>query len=193
MLQKLLGSQGRAEILKNLFTSEHKCVHLRQLARLSGLSAPVLLRELNQLLTLKLVVAQKDGNRVNYSANADSPLFPILCELVMKTEGAAEILKKAFADSSASIIFIFGSYAKGTADADSDIDLFVIGDCGLRSVTRHIHAVAGEIGQEINPYVITQNDFRTRLQNHDHFLIEICQSPKIFLKGDADEFAKLAG
>ena len=193
MLQKLLGSQGRAEILKNLFTSEHKILHLRQLARLSGLSAPVLLRELNQLLTLKLVVAQRDGNRVNYSANVNSPLFSVLCELVLKTEGAAGILKEAFADSSASLVFIFGSYAKGTADADSDIDLFVIGDCGLRNVTKHIHAVAGKIGQEVNPYVITQNDFRTRLQNHDHFLMEICQSPKIFLKGDADEFAKLAG
>ena len=193
MLQKLLGSQGRAEILKNLFTSEHKILHLRQLARLSGLSAPVLLRELNQLLTLKLVVAQRDGNRVNYSANVNSPLFSVLCELVLKTEGAAGILKEAFADSSASLVFIFGSYAKGTADADSDIDLFVIGDCGLRNVTKHIHAVAGKIGQEVNPYVITQDDFRTRLQNHDHFLMEICQSPKIFLKGDADEFAKLAG
>ena len=193
MLQKLLGSQGRAEILKNLFTSEHKILHLRQLARLSGLSAPVLLRELNQLLTLKLVVAQRDGNRVNYSANVNSPLFSVLCELVLKTEGAAGILKEAFADSPASLVFIFGSYAKGTADADSDIDLFVIGDCGLRNVTKHIHAVAGKIGQEVNPYVITQNDFRTRLQNHDHFLMEICQSPKIFLKGDADEFAKLAG
>ena len=193
MLQKLLGSQGRAEILKNLFTSEHKILHLRQLARLSGLSAPVLLRELNQLLTLKLVVAQRDGNRVNYSANVNSPLFSVLCELVLKTEGAAGILKEAFSDSSASLVFIFGSYAKGTADADSDIDLFVIGDCGLRSVTRHIHAIAEKIGQEVNPYVITQNDFRTRLLNHDHFITEICQSPKIFLKGDADEFAKLAG
>ena len=193
MLQKLLGSQGRAEILKNLFTPEHKSLHLRQLARLSGISAPVLLRELNQLVSLKLVIAQRDGNRVNFSANIDSPLFNALCELVLKTEGAAGILKEAFADSSALCIFIFGSYAKGTASADSDIDLFVIGDCGLRDVTRHIHAIAGKVGQEINPYVITQNDFQTRLQNHDHFLSEICQSPKIFLKGDADEFARLAG
>ena len=192
MLQKLLGSQARAEILKNLFTAERKSVHLRELSRLSKLSAPVLQRELRQLNQLGLVVAQKDGNRVNYSANAESPIYQLLCELVLKTEGAADILRAAFVDVSADYVFIFGSMAKGTAKADSDIDLFVIGDCGLREVTRHIHIVADRISQVVNPYVISLKDYQSRLQRHDHFLEEIRLSPKIFLKGDANEFARLA-
>ena len=192
MLQKLLGSQARAEILKNLFTAERKSVHLRELSRLSKLSAPVLQRELRQLNQLGLIVAQKDGNRVNYSANAESPIYQLLCELVLKTEGAADILRAAFVDVSADYVFIFGSMAKGTAKADSDIDLFVIGDCGLREVTRHIHIVADRISQVVNPYVISLKDYQSRLQRHDHFLEEIRLSPKIFLKGDANEFARLA-
>ena len=192
MLQKLLGSQARAEILKNLFTQEHKSIHLRELSRLSGLSAPVLQRELRQLEALGIVTIQKDGNRVKFSANADNLLYPLLCELVLKTEGPAGILKDAFADSPAIFVFIFGSTANGTAHAGSDIDLFVIGDCGLRDVTKRIHAAAGKIGQEINPYVISQNDFTERLHKQDHFLNEIISTPKIFLKGDADEFARLA-
>lgn len=192
MLQKLLGSQARAEILKNLFTQEHKSIHLRELSRLSGLSAPVLQRELRQLEALGIVTIQKDGNRVKFSANDDNLLYPLLCELVLKTEGPAGILKDAFADSPAIFVFIFGSTANGTAHAGSDIDLFVIGDCGLRDVTKRIHAAAGKIGQEINPYVISQNDFTERLHKQDHFLNEIISTPKIFLKGDADEFARLA-
>ena len=192
MLQKLLGSQARAEILKNLFTQEHKSIHLRELSRLSGLSAPVLQRELRKLEALGIVTIQKDGNRVKFSANADNLLYPLLCELVLKTEGPAGILKDAFADSPAIFVFIFGSTANGTAHAGSDIDLFVIGDCGLRDVTKRIHAAAGKIGQEINPYVISQNDFTERLHKQDHFLNEIISTPKIFLKGDADEFARLA-
>lgn len=192
MLQKLLGSQARAEILKNLFTQEHKSIHLRELSRLSGLSAPVLQRELRQLEALGIVTIQKDGNRVKFSANDDNLLYPLLCELVLKTEGPAGILKDAFADSPAIFVFIFGSTANGTAHAGSDIDLFVIGDCGLRDVTKRIHAAAGKIGQEINPYVISQNDFTERLHKQDHFLNDIISTPKIFLKGDANEFARLA-
>ena len=192
MLQKLLGSQARAEILKNLFTSARKSVHLRELSRISGLSAPVLLRELRQMMSLGLVIAVKDGNRVQFSANAESPLFAVLCELVLKTDGVAGILKEAFSDSSAEIVFIFGSVAKGTDSAGSDVDLFVIGDCGLRDVSRRIYTVADKIGQEINPYVITLKEFQVRLQKHDHFLSEIRLAPKIFLKGGASEFERLA-
>ena len=192
MLQKLFGSQARAEILKKLFTPEQKVVHLRELSRLCGLSAPVLQRELRQLVALGIVVAEKDGNRVNFSANSENQLYSLLCELVLKTEGPAGILKEAFADSAADFVFIFGSTAKGTAHAGSDIDLFVIGSCGLRDVTKHIHAVAERINQEVNPYVISRNDFRERIHKQDHFINEILTTPKIFLKGDADEFARLA-
>ena len=193
MLQKLLGSQARAEIIKILFTSQHKVVHLRELSRLSDLSAPVLLRELRQLVRMGLVISQKDGNRVNYSANKQGPLFGVLCELVSKTDGAIEILRSAFSDISADFVFVFGSLARGTDGVDSDIDLFVIGDCGLREVSMRICSAANEIRQEINPYVITLNDFQSRIKMHDHFLVEVCASQKVFLKGEKDEFERLAG
>ena len=192
MLKELFGSQGRAEILKHLFTSECRSIHLRELSRLSGVSAPSLQRELRQLVKLRLVNAERDGNRVNYCANRQSPIFALLCELVLKTEGAVGKLRAEFENLPAEIIFIFGSVANGTASPDSDIDLFVIGDCGLREVTRRIHAVASEIGQEINPYIVTRIEYQERIRNHDHFLNEVSASAKIFLKGDADEFTRLA-
>ena len=192
MLQELLGSQARAEILKNLFTEEKRNVHLRELSRMSNLSAPVLQRELRHLTMHGLVIAQKDGNRVNFSANTESSLYSVLCELVSKTVGVVGILRAAFADISADYIFIFGSMAKGTANANSDIDLFVMGDCGLREVTRRVHSVAERIGREVNPYVIPRDDYLSRVQRHDHFFEEIRLTPKIFLKGNEDEFARLA-
>ena len=192
MLQQILGSQARAEILKMLFTPERKTIHLREFSRKASLSAPVLQRELRQMAELGLISAEKDGNRVNFSANTDHPLYPVLCDLVLKTEGAAGLLKQAFADCTAEFVFIFGSVAKKTAGKDSDIDLFVIGDCGLREITRRIHSAAPQIGQEVNPYVISRDDFLSRLHENDHFLREIVDTPKIFLKGSEDEFVAMA-
>ena len=66
--------------------------------------------------------------------------------------------------------------------------LFRSGDCGLREVSRRIHTVADNVPQEINPYVITAHDFLARKQKQDHFISEILTTPKVFLKGTADEF-----
>ena len=187
MLQHLLGSQGRAEILKSLFTPERKSAHLRELSRLAHLSAPVLQRELRKLTDLGIILAEKDGNRINFSANHRHLLFPVLCQLVQKTEGCVAVLQNCFLDCQAEFIFVFGSYAKDTAIATSDIDLFVIGDCGLREVTRLIHQAAEKINQVINPYVITAREYQERCKNGDPFILEIAHSPKIFLKGSPDE------
>ena len=191
MLATILGSKGRAEILKCLFTLERRRVHLRALSRSASISAPVLKRELQKLSDLSLIITEKDGNRVYFSANHHHHLYAVLCQLVQKTEGSEAILRDCFSDCPAKYVFLFGSFASGTAHAASDIDLFVIGDCGLREVTRRIHLVADKIGREINPYVISEQAFLQRKNKQDHFILEIIQSPKIFLKGTPDEFVAM--
>jgi predicted nucleotidyltransferase len=192
MLQKLLGSQARAEILKKLFTGAGQSFYLREFARITGISAPLLSRELRNLASMGLVLIAEDGNRINFTANKAHVLYSVLCELVDKSCGSVELLRKIFADSSADLIFVFGSQAKGTANAQSDIDIFVIGDCGLREITKRLQQISNKITQEINPYVISKAEFQKRLKNDDHFLKEILNTPKIFLKGGADEFAAMA-
>jgi len=191
MLQKIMGSQGRAEILKMLFTDAHLSVHLRELARHAQLSAPVLHRELHQLSELGLITQLKDGNRLNFTANREHPLYNVLCELVRKTDGIEETMRAALTSDAIECAFIFGSIAKGTATAQSDVDVFVIGNLGLRDVTRMIHPVAEKIGREINPYVISKDDFLKRKKEQDHFISSIIDSPKIFLKGTANDLTSM--
>ncbi len=85
-LQRIIGSQSRSEIFKRLFTPGVPSIYLRKLAREAGLSAPVIHRELQNLLELGLVLQNSDGNRINFSANPDHPLYPAVCELVQKAD-----------------------------------------------------------------------------------------------------------
>lgn len=85
MLQKIIGSRSRAKILGKLFKRENPSFYLRRLAREIGLSAPVVHRELKNLVETGLVLQNTDGNRINFSANPEHPLFSVLCELVAKT------------------------------------------------------------------------------------------------------------
>ena len=191
MLEQIVGSKGRAAILKSLFDGRGQRAHIRELARVSHLSAPSLMREAKSLVRLGLLRESRDGNRVDYEANVDSPLYEVLKQLVEKTAGAEIVLRDAFADSPAQIVFIYGSRAKGSERADSDYDLFVIGNEGLRSVSGRIREAARKIDVEINPYVITPEEFVRRMKSGDHFLKDVMSSAKRFLKGDENEFARL--
>ena len=149
------------------------------------------MREAKEMVRLGLLCEDRDGNRVDYFANVKSPLYDVLCQLVEKTVGAEIVLREMFADSRTNVVFIYGSRAKGSERADSDYDLFVIGDEGLRSISGIVRHAAETIDVEINPYVITPAEFRRRLKAGDHFISEVMSSPKRFLKGDENELARL--
>ena len=191
MLEQIIGSKGRAAILRSLFDGRRQGVHIRELARISQLSAPSLMREAKSMVRLGLLQESKDGNRVDYVANVASPLYEVLERLVEKTAGAEVVLRDAFADSPAKVVFIYGSRAKGSERADSDYDLFVIGNEGLRGVSARIQKVAEKIDVEINPYVIAPDEFSRRMKAGDHFLNDVMASAKRFLKGNEDELARL--
>lgn len=84
LLQKLFGSQTRAAILKTLFSVEARKVHLRELSRLTGLSAPNLMREAKALAYEGILTEEKDGNRILYAANPACPIHSALKEIVAK-------------------------------------------------------------------------------------------------------------
>ncbi len=192
ILDKLIGSKGRVALLTMLLDGKQRRVHIRELARNSGLSAPSLMREAKSLVKIGLLLEERDGNRVDYLANVASPLYAVLSELVAKTAGAEIALKEAFSDSDNDVVFIYGSRAKGMERTDSDYDVLVIGREGLRKTVARAGAVANRIGVEVNPYVITTEELKQRISSGDHFLKEVMASQKIFLKGDEDELARLA-
>lgn len=192
MLERIVGSKGRVALLRALFDGRCQSVHIRELARKAELSAPSLMREAKNLVNMGLLKEVRDGNRVDYSANSDSPLYAPLLSLVEKTSGPIALLKEAFADSAADFVFVYGSRARGTERADSDIDLFVIGNEGLRMVSSRIASVAERVDVEVNPYVISSAELKRRLAAGDHFLNEVMASPKIFLKGDESGLAGMA-
>lgn len=192
VLETLLGSKGKVALLTTLLDGKQRKVHIRELARNCGLSAPSLMREAKSLVKIGLLQEERDGNRLDYLANVGSPLYAPLSELISKTSGPESALREAFADSDNDFVFIYGSRAKGNERADSDYDVFVIGREGLRQVAARIGEVADKVGMEINPYVIAPDEFRRRVAAGDHFLGEVMSSPKTFIKGDEHELERLA-
>jgi predicted nucleotidyltransferase len=190
-LTDIIGSKSRAEVFKLLFEQPGTELYLRELQRRSGLSLRPIQQELSNLQAIGLIKVRKDGNRVYFSANSEHPLFPEIRSLVEKTTGVRALLQKALADPAIQLAFIFGSVASGTAKPGSDLDLFVVGELGLRKLTKLLSGTSDKIGRVVNPHVMTAQEFSKRMQTSDHFISNIMDSDKMFLIGDENELKRL--
>ena len=81
---------------------------------------------------------------------------------MLKTTGLTDLVKKALeGNPKIRIAFIFGSIATGTEKAESDVDLMVIGDVGLRRLSALLSVVPDQIGREVNPHTLSSEEFKT--------------------------------
>jgi predicted nucleotidyltransferase len=189
LLLELVSSRVRMEILRLLFGIGTPSLHARELQRRSRQNANNLHRELRKLSRLGLLLSRRDGNRLYYQANRSHPLYPEIRGLVLKTVGLAEVLRQALSDPNIRWAFVFGSIAGGTETAESDIDLMVIGDLGLRKVSGLLSGVGMRLGREVNPHVFPIKEFLDRLARREHFVTQVLDGPRLFIVGAEDEFA----
>lgn len=182
-LSEILSSRSRAAIFKLLFSGSEKELHVREIQRRSKLNDSTLRQELKKLVRLDLVKGRKDSNRIYYRANRDSPLYPEILNLVIKTTGIVQVLRESMKDQRVSVAFVFGSIAVGEESAGSDVDILVIGEIGFRDLSEVLSGCSEEIGREINPHVMTSDEYRKRVRSGEHFISHVLKSPKIFIVG----------
>jgi predicted nucleotidyltransferase len=186
-LAELLSSRARAEIFRLLLSGTGEELHVREIERRSGLNDSTLRQELRKLVRLDIVQSRRDSNRVYYRAKTESPLYPEIRNLVLKTSGLSDVMKSALTDKRIRVAFVFGSIARGEERAGSDVDLMVIGQLGLRDLSRLLSGIEEKIGREVNPHVLREEEFRKRIRAKEHFASSVMESPKIFIIGSERE------
>lgn len=190
-LEQIFSSKARANIFKSLFSLNRNEIHLREIQRLSGLSVETIRRELKKLVSMALISKRIDSNRTYYQANTNHPLFNEIHKIVLKTEGLKDVLKKALSVTQNDFVFVFGSFASGTSNENSDIDLFIIGETGLREISKLLKEPSVVLQREINPHTLTLEEFKNRIYKKDHFVLNLLNSSKLFIIGSEDEFTRL--
>lgn len=193
MLAHFLLGPFRTRVLSVLLLHPDTALHARELARRIGGLPGSTSRELVKLADAGILLRQQIGNQVHYRANRDCPVFVDLAGLLRKTSGIATVLTDALVPLAGHIhcALVFGSVARGTETTHSDVDVLVLGDIGFAEVIAALHPAQEEIQREINPVVYRIEDFRAKLASNNTWAREVVENPKLFLIGDADDFAKL--
>ena len=193
VLREILSSTVRSEIFRLLFGASDRQLHVREMERRTGLSIATVRQELQKLLRMQLVEVQRSGNRLYYRANKGHPLYPDIRNMVLKTAGMVDILRDALDKEGVTIAFVFGSVASNQEGARSDVDLMVIGDVGLRTLSDWLSGISEQIGREVNPHVINEIEFGQRKRSHDHFVTRVLESEKLFIKGNEHDLEAMGG
>lgn len=188
-----LFSPYRRRVLALLLLRPDERFHVRELERLTGISAGSLHRELKAMAKAGLLIRQPQGNQVLYQADRSCSIFEEISSIFRKTLGLGSILGGALAMLSDRIdfAFVFGSLASGKQHAGSDLDICVLGEVELLEVVNALGAAQDSLHREINPVVMHTKRFVDDLTNRERFAERVFDEPKIFVVGDEDEFREL--
>lgn len=185
----LFPNQYRRKVLALLLTNPSKSLHLRELARLTAASPGTLKKELDALTTAGLLLVCKVGNQTQFSANTQHPIYPELLALIHKTIGLHDVLAAALEPLGelVEVAFVFGSVASATETSYSDVDLLLIGSAAFGQVVNAIYDAQTTLGREINPKVMTRQEWQEKRTQGNVFVTELLNKPKVFVVGTAND------
>jgi predicted nucleotidyltransferase len=189
-LSDALFSKVQQRVLGLIFTHPERSFYTSEIVRNVHSGVGAVERELSKLERSGLVSVERIGNQKHYRANRAAPIFEELRGLVEKTVGLPEPIRQSlrpYADAIESA-FIYGSVAKGTDTAQSDIDLMVIGDnLNYSDLYTAAHTAESRLGRKVNPLFLSLKDWQRKASDEGSVISKISRSPKIFIVGSAED------
>jgi len=177
-------SRVRDRILLEFFAKPATAAHVREMARRVEASPPTVGAELAELARLGILQAHAVGRSLVYSVNNSSPLLAEVRGLVEKTIGIEAMIRNALEDlPGIEAAYIFGSHAAGTAKAQSDVDLLLIGRPDRVALSERLAPVERAISRDVNVVTKTEEQVRERRQQGDSFWRQVLRQPLIHVYG----------
>ena len=185
-LSSALFTSSQSQVLGWIFGHPEREFHFSELLRLTQLSSASLQRELNRLSESGIVNSKKVGNLRIFKADQKSPVYQELHSLVKKTLGIDHEISIALTPLHQNLehALIYGSVAKNTDTASSDIDLMLVGkNLRLSKILDLLTPVESKLGRKINPTCYTPKEFESRRAERASFVNKVLALPTIAVYG----------
>lgn len=169
---------GMQKIVYVFYKNKNKKIHLRELARITGMQGQSITRYLNELEKESILSAEKQGNLKLYSLKNNNTVRSMLAFFdIERFKKLPNIRKDAIASYIKKLqeipvfIIIFGSTAKETYAEDSDIDLLIVTNRKISAKEAEKEADAIN-ATKISTFQITYKDFMIELKLKEDAVIQ---------------------
>jgi hypothetical protein len=153
-----LFSEVQLKVLALLFGQPNRKFQMSELISLANSGVGAVHRIIMRLVKSGLVNEDIVGRTKFYNANTESPVFQEIYGIVIKTVALTIPLQSALTPYMNSICFafIYGSIARGTDNASSDIDIMIIGEeLRYSDILNAIQPVESKIKRTISVKILT--------------------------------------
>ena len=183
----LINTKLRKSVLTYFFSHPDEDYYVREIAAIINEDPGNLSRELNKLEKEGLFRSYTRGKSKFYSLSKEYPLYKEIKEIIFKTEGVEGSLRNMISGyKGISLAFIYGSYANGSENKTSDIDLIIVGDFVRNEFTGDIRSLESRIGREINFTHYDPGEFKKEAATPGSFLNLVATGEILLLKGEVD-------
>lgn len=185
-LSDALFTRTQQRVLGLVFGQPGRAFSVSELIQATGAGSGAIQREIARLSGSGLLALEQIGNQKRYRANPDSPIHDELVAIVRKTFGLATPLREALAPLADRIelAFVYGSVAKRSDTATSDIDLMIVSeDLTYADVVAALHPLIERLGREVNPSLYSRGELRKRLDAGNAFAERVFAQPKLWVIG----------
>jgi len=189
-LADALFGRVRQRVLGLLFGQPHRSFYANEIIAGVDAGSGAVQRELARLEAAGLLTVSWVGRQKHYQANEAASIFSELRGIVLKTSGLREVLRAALAPLEGEIrrAFVFGSTAKGTDMAASDVDLMVITDrLTYAELYGALETASAQLARPVSPTIYTSTEFARRIEKENPFLTKVLQQPRIWIIGQDDD------
>jgi len=185
VLLALFSSRVRVRLLTIFLLNPETPFHASALTQTVGAHYNAVWKELNNLERAGVLLSESSANTKSYHLNPRLPILPELRSIILKTVGAGDHIRNALDDlGPIDAAFIYGSFAAGDMDRQSDLDLMLIGQVDLNHLAPIIARLEKELGRAVNYIAYTADEWREK--QREPFIANVLASPKIMLIGDED-------
>jgi IclR helix-turn-helix domain len=182
----LLMGDSRARLLGFLIAQPGVTMHLREIARRSGVPVGVVQRELSTYESLGLVRRAQAGRLVQFTVTGQSPLLAPLSEIIVQSGGIPAAIRSALSGLAGDIAFaaLFGTILSDPDGARRDVDLIVVGTVAYDDVLARVDPLATQWKREFNLRVMSEDGFRRQRRAATRSLAALLAGPRVMLVGD---------
>lgn len=191
-LSDALFTTTQQRVLGCLFGQPERSFTVSELIQTTGAGSGAVQREVARLAGSGLLTVEPVGNQKRYRADPASPIHTELVSLVRKTFGLAAPLREALAPlvEHVAVAFVYGSVAKGSDTAASDIDLMLVSDTlTYADVMAALHPLIERLGREIQPTLYTRAELRKRIAARNSFVTRVLAQPRLWVIGGEHDLA----